>query len=85
MNKTMTIIVSAAVGTVIGMSGAAGAASAAPGLGSAKPKYTQSQMNKCAGAVLHADEFINGGERTVAAKKRFNKARNACAAVTGGF
>ena len=46
MNKTMTIIVSAAVGTVIGMSGAAGAASAAPGLGSAKPKYTQSQMNK---------------------------------------
>ena len=84
MNKITTVIISAAVGVAIGMTGIAGA-SAAPGLGSAKPKYTQSQMNKCAGAVLHADEFINGGERTVAAKKRFNKARNACAAVTGGF
>ncbi|MGR6088972.1 hypothetical protein ACU4IU_00250 [Brevibacterium sp. CSND-B09] len=84
MNKITTAIISAAVGVAIGMTGIAGA-SAAPGLGSAKPKFTQSQMNKCAGAVLHADEFINGGERTVAAKKRFNKARNECAAVTGGF
>ena len=84
MNKITTAIISAAVGLVIGMTGIAGA-SAKPGLGSAKPKYTQQQMNKCAGAVLHADEFINGGERTKAAKARFNKARNECVKVTGGF
>lgn len=84
MNRLTTAIVAASVGLVIGMTGVAGA-SAKPGLGSAKPKYTQSQINKCAGAVLHADEFINGGERTKAAKQRFNKARNECVAVTGGF
>ena len=85
MNKTMTIIVSAAVGTVIGMSGAAGAASAAPGLGSAKPKYTQSQIFKCAGAVMAADEIISGGDKSSHAKKQFQKKRNECAKVTGGF
>lgn len=84
MNRIATTVIAATVGLVVGMSGVAGA-SAKPGLGSAKPKYTQSQMNRCAGAVLHADEFINGGERTVAAKKRFNKARNACVKVTGGL
>lgn len=84
MKKLMTIAVSAGVGMVIGMTGIAGA-SAAPGLGSAKPKFTQSQMYKCAGAVMEADVFINGGERTVAQKKQFNKKRDECAKVVGGF
>src|SRR5690606_7095442 len=63
MNKLTTIIVSASVGLVIGMTGVAGA-SAKPGLGSAKPKYTQQQMNKCAGAVMAADEIISGGDKS---------------------
>lgn len=84
LKKFMTIAVSAGVGMVIGMTGIA-SASAAPGLGSAKPKFTQSQMYKCAGAVMEADVFINGGERTVAQKKQFNKKRDECAKIVGGF
>lgn len=84
MNKITTAIISAAVGLVIGMTGVAGA-SAKPGLGSAKPKYTQQQMNKCAGAVMAADEIISGGDKSKYAKKQFQKKRNACVKVTGGF
>lgn len=84
MKKFMTIAVSAGVGMVIGMTGIAGA-SAAPGLGSAKPKFTQSQMYKCAGAVMQADEIISGGDKSKTAVKEFQKKRNACAKVVGGF
>lgn len=84
MNKITTAIISASVGLVIGMTGVAGA-SAKPGLGSAKPKYTQSQMNRCAGAVLHASEIIDGGDRSKTAKKQWTKARNACQKTVGGF
>lgn len=82
MNKTMTIIVSAAIGTVIGMTGAAGAANAA-GLGGTSLKYSQTQMNKCAGALMEADAIINGGDKSL--KKSFAKKRDACAKVVGGF
>lgn len=84
LKKFMTIAVSAGVGMVIGMTGIAGA-SAAPGLGSAKPKFTQSQMYKCAGAVMQADEIISGGDKSKTAVKEFQKKRNACAKVVGGF
>ena len=84
LKKFITIAVSAGVGMVIGMTGIAGA-SAAPGLGSAKPKFTQSQMNKCAGAVLHGSEIIDGGDKSKAAKKTWEKSRNACEKVVGGF
>ena len=84
MNKITTAIISASVGLVIGMTGVAGA-SAKPGLGSAKPKYTQSQIFKCAGAVMAADEIISGGDKSSHAKKQFQKKRNECAKVTGGF
>lgn len=84
MNKITTAIISASVGLVIGMTGVAGA-SATPGLGSAKPKYTQSQMNRCAGAVMAADEIISGGDKSSYAKKQFQKKRNECAKVVNGF
>ena len=84
MNKITTAIISATVGLVIGMTGVAGA-SAKPGLGSAKPKYTQSQIFKCAGAVMAADEIISGGDKSSHAKKQFQKKRNACAKVVNGF
>lgn len=86
LKKFMTIAVSAGVGMAIGMTGIASAsASAAPGLGSAKPKFTQSQMYKCAGAVMQADEIISGGDKSKTAVKEFQKKRNACAKVVGGF
>lgn len=84
MNKLTTTIVAASVGLVIGMTGMSGVSAKTHGLSGGK-SYSQSQMNKCAGAVLHADEFINGGERTKAAKARFNRARNACVKVNGGL
>ena len=84
MKKFMTISVSSGVCMVIGMTRIAGA-SAAPGLGSAKPKVTQSQMNKCAGAVLNGSEIIDGGDKSKAAKKTWEKSRNACEKVVGGF
>lgn len=83
MKKFATIAVSATVGLVIGMAGVGGAAAA--GLGGTSLKYSQDQMNKCAGAVMQGDIFINGGERTVAQKKTFNAARDKCEAVVGGF
>ena len=84
MNKITTAVISAAVGLVIGMTGVAGA-SAKQGLGSAKQKYTQQQMNRCAGAVMAADEIISGGDKSKYAKKQFQKKRNACVKVTNGF
>lgn len=84
MNKILTAAVSAGVGVTIGMTGVAGA-SAKAGLGSAKPKFTQSQVNRCAGAVMAADEIISGGDKSKYAKKQFQKKRNACAKVVNGF
>ncbi|GAA1639150.1 hypothetical protein GCM10009700_27640 [Brevibacterium sanguinis] len=78
MNKIMTAAVSAIVGLSIGMTGI-GAADAKP----AKPVYTKTQMNKCAGAVMEADAIINGGDKSL--RKSFNKKRNACAKVVNGF
>lgn len=83
MKKLATITVSVLVGMTIGMTGLTGANAA--GLGGTSLKFSQTQMYKCAGAVMEADVFINGGERTVAQKKQFNKKRDECAKVVGGF
>lgn len=82
MNKLTTIIVSASVGLVIGMTGMSGVSAKTHGLSGGK-SYSQSQMYKCAGAVMEADAIINGGDKSL--KKSFNKKRNACSKVVGGF
>lgn len=80
MNKFATIIVSATVGLVIGMTGLTAANAKQVGLGSAN--HTQT---KCAGAVLHASEIIDGGDKSKTAKKEWIKARNACVKANGGL
>lgn len=96
MRKNIITAVIAAI--LVGGLGMAVPADAAAGLGGhvidtsqhAKPKpkgrtYSQAEVYRCAGAVLEAQQIIDGGDKSKHAKREFRRKAEQCATVVGGF